>query len=89
VNKGDVKFDEFLVLWQSDPIPQDPFVYRNTLCQDIRDNIKETFLGLKDQPNAKKFLANVKSNTFVPMTSKDYDIIRTLKKAKDEKKKSN
>ena len=89
VNKGDVKFDEFLVLWQSDPIPQDPFVYRSTLCQDIRDNIKETFLGLKDQPNAKKFLANVKSNTFVPMTSKDYDIIRTLKKAKDEKKKSN
>lgn len=89
VNKGDVKFEEFLVLWQSDPIPQDPFVYRNTLCQDIRDNIKETFLGLKDQPNAKKFLENVKSNTFVPMTSKDYDIIRTLKKAKDEKKKSN
>jgi phosphonate transport system substrate-binding protein len=89
VNKGDVKLDEFLVLWQSDPIPQDPFVYRNTLCKDIRDNIAKTFLGLKDQPNAKKFLANVKSNTFVPMTSKDYDIIRALKKAKDEKKKSN
>lgn len=89
VDKGDVKLDEFVVLWQSDPIPQDPFVYRNTLCKDIRDNIAETFLGLKDQPDAKKFLANVKSNTFVPMTSQDYDIIRTLKKAKDEKKKSN
>lgn len=89
VNKGEVKLEEFNVLWRSDPIPQDPFVYRNTLCKDIRDKVAETFLGLKDQPNAKKFLENVKSNTFVPMSSKDYDIIRTLKKAKEERKKSN
>ena len=89
VNKGEVKLENFNVLWQSDPIPQDPFVYRNALCKDIRDKVAETFLGLKDQPNAKKFLANVKSNTFVPMSAKDYDIIRTLKKAKEERKKSN
>ena len=38
------------------------------------------------QPGAQEFLANVKSNTFVPMESKDYDIIRALKKAKDAKK---
>jgi len=89
VNKGEVKLEEFNVLWSSDPIPQDPFVYRDTLCKDIRDNVAETFLGLKDEPDAKKFLANVKSNTFVPMSSEDYDIIRALKKAKDERKKSN
>ena len=87
VNKGEVKLEDFIVLWSSDPIPQDPFVYRNTLCKDIRDKIAETFLGLKDQAGAEKFLANVNSNTFVPMTSADYDIIRTLKKAKDERKK--
>ncbi|MCP5156178.1 MAG: phosphate/phosphite/phosphonate ABC transporter substrate-binding protein [Ectothiorhodospiraceae bacterium] len=86
VTKGEVKLEDFNVLWQSDPIPQDPFVYRNTLCPEIRAKIEETFLGLKDQENAKKFLANVKSNTFVRMSSKDYDIIRTLKKAKDAKK---
>ncbi len=89
VNKGEVKLEEFNVLWSSDPIPQDPFVYRDTLCKDIRDNVAETFLGLKDEADAKKFLENVKSNTFVPMSSKDYDIIRALKKAKDERKKSN
>ncbi len=89
VNKGEVKVENFNVLWQSDPIPQDPFVYRTALCEDIRAKIEETFLGLKDQPEAQEFLANVKSNTFVPMGSKDYDIIRTLKKAKDERKKSN
>ncbi len=87
VDKGEVKLEDFNVLWQSDPIPQDPFVYRNTLCKDIRDKVAETFLGLKDQKDAAKFLANVKSNTFVPMSSKDYDIIRVLKKAKDARKK--
>ncbi len=83
VNKGEVNFDDFNFLWSSPPIPQDPFVYRNTLCDDIREKVRETFLGLKDQSDAKAFLENVKSNTFVSMTSADYDVIRDLKKAKD------
>ena len=87
VNKGEASVEGVNVLWKSAPIPQDPFVYRNDLCDDLKAKIAETFLGLKDQPNAKKFLANVKSNTFVKMTSADYDIIRDLKKAKDERKK--
>ena len=86
VNKGEIGLEDVNVLWRSDPIPQDPFVYRNDLCQEIRAKVEETFLGLKDQPGAKMFLDNVKSNTFVPMTSKDYDIIRKLKAAKDAKK---
>ena len=48
--------------------------------------MRETFLGLGDQPEAKAFLDNVKSNTFVPMSSADYDVIRDLKKAKDAAK---
>ena len=87
VEKGEVKLDEFNVIWSSPPIPQDPFVYRNTLCEDVKAKLRETFLGLKDEPNAKKFLDNVKSNTFVPMSSADYDVIRALKKAKDARKK--
>ncbi len=86
--KGEASLDAINILWKSNPIPQDPFVYRNTLCDDIKAQIAETFLGLKDEPAAKKFLDNVKSNTFVPMKSSDYDIIRDLKKAKDERKKA-
>ena len=86
VSKGEAALADFNILWQSAPIPQDPFVYRNTLCDDLKASIRETFLGLKDQPNAKAFLDNVKSNTFVEMSSTDYDIIRDLKKAKDAKK---
>jgi len=87
VAKGEASLEEINILWQSDPIPQDPFVFRNTLCDDIKAKIVETFLGLKDDPAAQRFLDNVKSNTFVPMKSSDYNIIRDLKKAKDERKK--
>ena len=87
VNKGEASLDGVHILWKSDPIPQDPFVYRNTLCENIKAKIRETFLDLKGQPGAKKFLDNVKSNKFVKMSSDDYNIIRDLKKAKDARKK--
>lgn len=88
VNKGEVKLEDFNILWKSPPIPQDPFVYRSSLCPELKQKIKATFLGLsKDDPGEKKFLDNVKSNKFVEMTSADYDVIRELKKAKDAKKK--
>lgn len=88
VNKGEVKLDDFNVLWSSPPIPQDPFVYRTPLCDELKDQIRATFLGLStDNPGEKNFLDNVKSNRFVEMTSADYDVIRALKKAKDERKK--
>lgn len=88
VNKGDVKLEDFNILWKSPAIPQDPFVFRTTLCPELKDKIKATFLGLsKDNAGEKKFLDNVKSNKFVSMTSKDYDVIRALKKAKDARKK--
>lgn len=84
VNKGEVKLEDFNVLWSSPAIPQDPFVYRTTLCEDLKDNIEATFLGLSgNNPGEKNFLDNVKSNRFVEMTSADYDVIRALKKAKD------
>ena len=87
VNKGEATLEGVNILWQSDPIPQDPFVYRNTLCGDIKAKIRETFLDLKGKPGSETFLDNVKSNTFVEMNSDDYNIIRDLKKAKDERKK--
>lgn len=88
VNKGEVKLADFNILWSSPPIPQDPFVFRSPLCQNVKDKIKATFLGLsKDVPGEKAFLDNVKSNKFVSMSSADYDVIRALKKAKDARKK--
>ena len=87
VERGMVKKEDFNYLWYSPAVPQDPFVYRGSLCPELKQKIEETFLTLQNEPACAAFLENVKSNKFVKMTSEDYDVIRELKKAKDAKKK--
>mgnify|MGYP006283345173 CR=1 FL=1 len=80
VNAGKVKQEEFNYLWQSPLIPQDPFVYRTNLCQEVRDKVAQTFLTVDQTPDGKKYLENVKSLKVVKMTDKDYDIVRDVTK---------
>ena len=87
IERGMVKKEDFNYLWYSPAVPQDPFVYRGSLCPELKQKIEETFLTLQNEPACADFLNNVKSNKFVKMTSADYDVIRDLKKAKDERKK--
>jgi len=87
INRGKVKQEDFNYLWFSEPIPGDPICYRLSLCPDLRKKIEDAFLNLHNVPGANKYLENVKASKMVRMTSKDYDIIRELKKAKDEQKK--
>lgn len=88
VNKKEASLDAVNILWKSAPIPQDPFVYRSELCEPIKKAIRETFMGLSNEASAKAFLKNVKSEKFVAMSSKDYDIIRDIKAAKDARAKA-
>ena len=83
------KLEDFNILWRSPSVPQDPFVYSGKLCDPIKKAISSTFLDLGNDASAQKFLANLKSSKFVPMSDKDYDVIRTLAKAKAEFKKKN
>jgi phosphonate transport system substrate-binding protein len=76
VATGKVKVDDFNYLWSSPLIPQDPFVYRGTLCAPLKEQIAKTFLTLETTPEGKAYLENVGSEKFVKMTDKDYDIIR-------------
>jgi len=84
LNRGMVKKEQFNYLWFSEFIPGDPFCYRLSLCPELRKKIEDAFLNLHKVPAGEKFLANVKAEKMVRMTSKDYDIIRELKKAEDE-----
>ena len=87
IDRGMVKKEDFNYLWWSATIPQDPFAYRMSLCPALREKIQQTFLTLHQVPEAKAWLDNVKSNKCVPMKDSDYDVIRILKKAKEERKK--
>jgi len=73
---GKAKIEDFNILWSSPLIPQDPFVYRGSLCQPLKDEIAKTFLTLDKTPEGQKYLENVESEKFVKMTDADYNIIR-------------
>jgi phosphonate transport system substrate-binding protein len=76
VATGKVKVEDFNILWSSPLLPQDPFVYRGTLCAPLKEQIANTFLNLGSTPEGRAYLDNVGSEKFVKMTDKDYDIIR-------------
>jgi len=86
IERGLVKAEDFAVLWKSRLVPQDPFTYRGTLCEDLKAKIRDTFLNLHNEPSAKKFLENLNSVKFVAMKSEDYDLIRDLRAAQAKKK---
>ena len=76
ITSGKAKLEDFNILWTSPLIPQDPFVYRSTLCPDLKQKIAQTFLDLDKNPDGQKYLANVDSEKFVVMKDSDYDVIR-------------
>jgi phosphonate transport system substrate-binding protein len=88
INRGLAKAEDFVVLWKSRLVPQDPFAYRAQLCPELKQKIKDTFLSLHTQPAAEKFLKNLHSIKFVAMESNQYDIIRDLRKAQAARKKN-
>ena len=61
-------------------LPQDPFVYRNTLCDELKTKIANTFLQVDQNEDGRKYLANVKSEKVVRMTDADYNVIRDVQK---------
>ena len=86
LERGIAAMDDYVVLWSSPVIPQDPFVVNGRLCPEIIEQIQNAFLSLGDSEDGLQYLANVNASKFVAMTDADYDIIRDLKAAKDAKK---
>ena len=75
-SKGKMKIEDFNFLWTSPLIPQDPFVYRSTLCPELKTKIQQTFVTLDSTDVGKAYLENVASEKFVVMKDSDYDVIR-------------
>ena len=80
VHSGKVKLEDFNVLWTSPLLPQDPFVYRATLCEGLKKTIADTFLSVDQTEDGRRYLDNVSSERVVGMTNADYDIIRSVAK---------
>lgn len=71
VDAGKVK-----VIAYSKEYPQYPWTMRSDLTPELKDKIRSTFVNLKDP----EVLKNFKADGFVPITDKDYDVIRDMGK---------
>ncbi|MEW6446352.1 MAG: phosphate/phosphite/phosphonate ABC transporter substrate-binding protein [Pseudomonadota bacterium] len=76
IRRGGIEASEVRVLWQSRPIPHDPFVYRGKLCPELRERIREIFLS--DAPAIRVMLGNLKAERFAPVGDEDYIQIREI-----------
>jgi len=83
VDRGDITLDEVTVLWRSAVVPQDPFVFRTALCEELRERIVDAFLSAHEVPELADYFRAINSPRFVPMQDSDYDLVRLLQAAAD------
>ncbi|MCB4361400.1 phosphate/phosphite/phosphonate ABC transporter substrate-binding protein [Quatrionicoccus australiensis] len=76
LRQGKVKPDELQLIWQSPPIPYDPFVLRDRLCPALVAKIRQVFLG--DTTPLAGMLQELKARGFVPASDEHYREIRNL-----------
>lgn len=71
-----IKAEELRVLWESSPIPHDPFVYRGKLCPELKARIRDAFMA--DNDEIKAMLKNIKGERFVAVTDDNYRQLREI-----------
>lgn len=74
---GKATKEDYRVLWQSEPIPLDPFVFRGRLCAPIKDAIRKVFLADKGEKYP-ALLARYNAARLVPISDDSYESIREL-----------
>lgn len=67
---------EFALLWHSPPIPNDPFVYRSTLCPAVVEKVRRVFFSAA--PALQPMFQELGGRSFVPTSDADYRSIREL-----------
>jgi phosphonate transport system substrate-binding protein len=75
--KGLADCNKLKVVWQSDPIPNDPLLYRKSLPEDLKKKVREAFASVMNLPFGE--MGTVAR--FDPATDKDYDSVRHVAKA--------
>lgn len=66
------------VLWRSAPLPADPFVLRGELCDSLKEKKRGAFLERGGETDY-AVLANLNVVRFVPVSDRDYQVIRDMR----------
>lgn len=76
VAKGVIKPEKVIVITESKPFPQYPWVMRSDLKPELKQKIRDAFVKAEDQSVLKPF----KAEGFGAIEDKDYDVVRDLAK---------
>ncbi|MGO9567972.1 MAG: phosphate/phosphite/phosphonate ABC transporter substrate-binding protein [Desulfomonilaceae bacterium] len=74
VARGVIKPEKVKVIAESKPFPEYPWVLRASIKPELKKQIADVFLGIKD----KEILKTFKADGFAPIADKDYDVVRDL-----------
>lgn len=74
--RGRVAASEQRVIWQSDPLHYDPFVFSARLCEPIKARVRE--LMTTPSPLLSRYLANVGAKGVTPISHADHEILEHL-----------
>ncbi len=72
--KGLADCNKLKIVWTSDPIPNDPLLYRKNLPEDLKKKIRDAFYSVRNLPFGE--MGTVAR--FDPATDKDYDPVRKV-----------
>ncbi|MFY0731658.1 phosphate/phosphite/phosphonate ABC transporter substrate-binding protein [Pseudomonas sp. NFX15] len=70
LNSGKFKRDTFEVLWRSDPIYYDPFVFSGSLCASLKQRARAAMLN--NQEGLASFLDSQEATGIVPVSHAEY-----------------
>lgn len=77
IRQGGARAEDFRVLWRSEPIPLDPFVYRSRLCAPLKEKIRKVFFSRHGEafPSALHWMNAVRIS---PIAEESYGTIRQV-----------
>jgi phosphonate transport system substrate-binding protein len=76
IRRGLLRKDELKIVWRSEIIPFDPFVYRKRLCAPLAEKLRKAFL--EDQAEMKPMFEQLKLPGFIPANDERYRSVRKL-----------
>lgn len=75
---GKLPADRLRVLWQSGPIPYDPYVHRGQLCAPLRQQISAAFFAPEAARELRGLLDDLKAERFMHIDDSHYATLRKL-----------
>jgi len=84
VDKDILEFDQIKILWQSDPIHYDPFVFSSGVDNTTKDQIKKIMLSRT--AGLEPMLRNMNMAGIVAVSDEDYDAIHEIISMQSRKK---